>query len=82
MPQLGVFSNPYLLGAVAISALLQFSVVTLPFARPFFESATHFAWEWALLFVLALTPVTFLELTKVVRARLNKPAAESTNGRR
>lgn len=67
--QLGLWSNPVLLGAVVVSALLQLSIVTIPYARPVFESVNHFAWEWALLFFLALTPFTIIELTKWFRAR-------------
>ena len=66
-PQLGLFSNPHLLGAVAVSALLQLSVIMLPFARPLFEAATHFAWEWALIALLALTPATLIEAAKLAR---------------
>jgi Ca2+-transporting ATPase len=68
MPELGLFSNPYLFGAVAVSALLQLSVVTLPFARPVFEAVQHFTWEWALLALLALTPVTVIEGVKLLGA--------------
>jgi Ca2+-transporting ATPase len=70
MPELGLFSNPALLGAIAVSGLLQFSVVTLPFARPVFETASHFVGEWGLLALLALTPVTVIEVTKLLRAWL------------
>jgi len=72
MPQLGLFSNPYLFGAVAVSALLQLSVVTLPFARLVFESVEHFAWEWGLLGVLSFTPVTVVELFKIARAEAGR----------
>ncbi|MCI0464389.1 MAG: cation-translocating P-type ATPase [Gemmataceae bacterium] len=68
MPELGLFTNPYLFAAVAISGLLQLSVVTLPFAQPMFETAVHFGWEWGLLFGLALTPVTVIEVFKLLRA--------------
>jgi Ca2+-transporting ATPase len=67
--QLGVFTNPYLLGTIAVSALLQLSVVTVPFARSIFESTGHFAGEWLLVMVLALIPVTVMELTKMLKAR-------------
>jgi Ca2+-transporting ATPase len=70
MPELGFFSNPALLGAIGVSCLLQLSVVTLPFARPVFETAAHFAWEWWLIGLLAITPVTVIEVAKLVRARL------------
>jgi P-type Ca2+ transporter type 2C len=72
MPELGLFSNPYLFGAIVISGLLQLSVVTLPFAQPVFGVATHLAWEWLLIGALALTPVTIIELVKLLRAALRK----------
>jgi Ca2+-transporting ATPase len=82
MPELGPFTNPALVGAVAVSCLLQLSVVTLPFARPVFETAAHFGWEWVLLLVLALTPVTVIEVTKLVQARVRRPEpTDQTNGR-
>jgi Ca2+-transporting ATPase len=66
MPVLGLFSNPALFAAVGLSMLLQLSVVMLPLAHPFFESAQHFAWEWALVFGLALVPVTVIEVLKII----------------
>jgi Ca2+-transporting ATPase len=76
LPELGLFSNPFLFGAVAVSALLQLSVVTLPFARPVFESVQHFAWEWVLLAVLALMPVTVIEVTKWLHAKWVMPRGD------
>ena len=55
---------------MAISGLLQMSVVLIPFARPVFETVMHPLWEWAVLISLALTPVTVIELTKLARQRL------------
>ena len=69
MPQLGWFSNPHLLGAIVVSGLLQLSVMTLPFAQPVFEVASQLAWEWLLIALLSLTPVTIIELVKLVRTR-------------
>ena len=72
MPELGLFSNPHLFGAIVISGLLQLSVVTLPFAQPVFGVATHLVWEWLLIGALALTPVTIIEVVKLLRAALRK----------
>lgn len=65
--QLGPGTNPYIFGAVAISALLQFGIITLPFVRPVFEASTHTSAEWLVLVALALTPVTVIELIKLAR---------------
>lgn len=69
--QLGLWTNPHLLGAIGLSALLQLIIITLPFARPVFEAVGHTAWEWVLLGMLALVPVTVLEGVKMVRDRLS-----------
>ena len=68
MPELGLLSNPFLLGAIIISGLLQISVVTLPFAQPVFEVATHLTWEWLPLIALSLAPVTVIEVVKLIKA--------------
>jgi Ca2+-transporting ATPase len=68
LPQLGFFTNPHLLGAILVSGLLQLSAVTLPFSHGVFGTASHPVWEWAVVFGLALVPVTVIEVTKVVLA--------------
>jgi Ca2+-transporting ATPase len=66
MPALGLFTNRYLVGAILVSLLLQLAVVTLPFAQPVFETATHLRTEWFILAGLSLLPVTVLEMAKLV----------------
>lgn len=69
--QLGLFTNPYLLGAIGVSALLQLSVVTMPFARPVFEAVQHFMSEWLLLIGLAFMPLVAFESFKFIRQLMN-----------
>jgi Ca2+-transporting ATPase len=69
LPQLGPFTNRWLVAAIALSAMLQLLVVTVPFLQPFFKVVpVAFAWEWGLIALLALAPVTVVEVTKLVRA--------------
>lgn len=70
--QLGPWTNPYVFAAVAISALLQVSIVELPFARPVFETTSHTSLEWFVLTSLALAPVTVIELVKLGRQRWSR----------
>jgi P-type Ca2+ transporter type 2C len=63
--ELGVFTNPYLLGAIVISSLLQVSAIALPFSRPVFQTVAHPLEEWGAVLLLALLPVTVLELGKI-----------------
>ena len=82
MPELGLFSNPHLLGAIVISGLLQLSVVTLPFAQPVFGVTAHPSWEWLLVLLLALTPVTIIEVGKLLRAYFVSDKALAVGGGR
>ena len=70
LPQLGVLSNPWLLGAIAVSASLQLAAVTLPFLKPLFKVETiGFNWEWVMIVALASVPVSVIEIAKLLRAR-------------
>ena len=71
LPQLGAFTNPWLIGAIAASALLQGAVLSVPPIRPLFHvTGVGLTWHWPLIAVLALVPVTFVEVAKLIRARL------------
>ncbi|MBC8353180.1 MAG: cation-translocating P-type ATPase [Planctomycetes bacterium] len=78
MPELGLFTNPHLIGAIAISGLLQLSVVTLPFARPIFEVATSLGKTWLLIVALALAPVTVIEGAKIVMKLFERATSPTT----
>ncbi len=68
LPQLGLFTNPHLLGAILISGLLQLAAVAIPAAHPVFGTTGHPFTEWLLVFGLALVPVTIVEVAKLGRA--------------
>jgi P-type Ca2+ transporter type 2C len=68
--QLGPFTNWYLFAALVSSGLLQVGTVVLPPARTIFETVPHTLTEWVVLGLLALTPVTIIEISKVVRQQL------------
>jgi Ca2+-transporting ATPase len=63
--RIGVFSNRYMLYAVALSAGLLLLVVNLPFLQPIFN--THFlaGREWLVVLGLALIPAIAEEFTKL-----------------
>jgi Ca2+-transporting ATPase len=62
--ELGFFTNPWLLGAIAVSMLLQVSVVTLPYAQDVFQVGDEPGRDWLLVAGLSLVPVTLIELAK------------------
>jgi Ca2+-transporting ATPase len=63
--ELGVWKNPYLLGAFAGSALLQIAATALPYSRPVLQTVAHPVWEWCVLLLMSLVPVTAIELGKL-----------------
>ncbi len=64
--QLGIWTNPQLLLAIAVSGMLQLSVVVFPFTQQVFDVRTHSLLEWSAIVALALTPVTFIEIGKLI----------------
>jgi Ca2+-transporting ATPase len=72
--QLGVWTNPHLLLAIAVSGLLQISVAVFPFSRGVFDVPAHMALEWAAIVVLAAAPVTLIEVGKMILARTRRVA--------
>lgn len=80
--RLGFLVNPALLAAITISALLQVAVVTIPFARPFFEVGTEVRHEWLIVLGLSLLPLTVIEVAKCLGggARLSLPTRPWSDG--
>jgi Ca2+-transporting ATPase len=79
MPELGLFSNPYLLAAIVISVVLQVGTVTVPGVRRVFGIDELPTWDWWLILAIALAPVTIVEVTKLIRAwfsadSINRPS--------
>lgn len=69
--QLRLWTNPVLLLAIGVSGLLQLSIVVFPFTRSVFDVLPHTAFEWMSIVVLALLPVSMIEVVKIV-ARKNR----------
>ena len=66
LPRLGMLTNPWLVGAVAASALLQLAVLTIPPLRPLFHASGEWTSNGMLIAGLALTPVVVVELGKLL----------------
>ena len=64
---LGPSTNLCVFADVAVSSLLQLGIIELPFARPIYETTEHSMREWLVLVALALTPVTVIEVVKLIR---------------
>ncbi|WP_027363649.1 calcium-transporting P-type ATPase, PMR1-type [Desulfotruncus alcoholivorax] len=54
--EIGLFTNPHLVGAVLISMLLQVSVTYLPFLNPIFHTVPLGLGHWVIILVFAVFP--------------------------
>jgi Ca2+-transporting ATPase len=80
--QLGVWTNPSLILAIVVSGMLQLSIVVFPFTQHVFDLPAHASHEWVAIVLLALTPVTIVELGKMCIARLKGgPTGESVTAK-
>ena len=68
--RIGFFRNPALLAAIAVAALLQAAVVTLPATRQVFDVETALGREWLLVIGLAIVPMAVVESRKWLCERL------------
>jgi Ca2+-transporting ATPase len=62
---LGLFSNKWLLGAIALSVLLQIGVVHLPFMNPIFGTTALTLFDWALAAAIGASVLVFGEIVKL-----------------
>ncbi|GGM26085.1 calcium-transporting ATPase [Paraliobacillus quinghaiensis] len=68
----GVFSNKYVLGAVAVCFAL-YSLTILPFTRDIFYIPATFGWnEWVIATALAIAAVIMMEIVKVIYHKISK----------
>jgi Ca2+-transporting ATPase len=75
--RLGLFTNPYLLGAVGASILLQMAVIYVPFLQNVFQTVPLSARDLGVAFVLSTAVLWVAEgeklLGKALSARKNSP---------
>jgi Ca2+-transporting ATPase len=70
---LGLFTNKWLLGGVALSALVQLAVMVIPALEPFFKiDVSGLDSHWLMIGALSVTPVLVLELSKLARGGTRK----------
>ena len=81
--EVGVFTNLWLLGVVVLSVLMQLGMHYLPAIQAVFEIGPLSAADCALTVVVALGPVTVIELSKLFRrwGSAEKPTPQSVQSR-
>lgn len=67
--QLGIFSNRPLIGAIALTILLQLAVIYLPFANTLFKTQPLNMGELAICFGLSFVIVVAVEIEKLVKKK-------------
>ena len=70
---LGLFSNKFLLGAVALTVLLQLAVIYLPFLNTIFKTAPLSMQELLVCFALPLIVFVAVEIEKMIVRRTLQP---------
>lgn len=65
--EVGLFSNKYLIGAIALSSALLLSVIFIPPLRVIFELAMLDGIHWLYVILLSLVPMTISEIFKKIR---------------
>lgn len=63
--QIGLFSNKFLIGAIIIGFLLQFSVISIPFLANAFKVHNLPLSDWVIVIVFALIPLIVNEIIKI-----------------
>jgi len=76
MPRLGYFSNPQLLGAIVLGCGVQITLMLIPPTRHLLKTAPLTTSAWLLVVVLALIPVTCVEVPKLLRPLFAKGDAQ------
>lgn len=64
--QLGLFTNMYLIGAIAVSAVLQLIVIVVPFFNGIFRVVQLNLEQWAIVLVASLAIIPIVEVAKAV----------------
>jgi Ca2+-transporting ATPase len=67
--KMGVFSNSYLTGAIAVSALLQIMVVVIPYFNSIFRVKQLNLEQWGIVLLASLAIIPVVELVKLTHRR-------------
>lgn len=70
--QIGLFSNPYLIGAIIMGLLLQLGVISIPFLANAFKLQNLSPRDWTLVIVFALIPFAVNEIIKLLQRMVKK----------
>jgi P-type Ca2+ transporter type 2C len=69
---LGLFTNLYLIGAIAFSALLQVIVILVPFLNRIFRVSALNSEQWLIVIIASLSIIPMVEIVKVLQRSVRK----------
>jgi P-type Ca2+ transporter type 2C len=71
----GLFTNPYLVGAVLISTIMQLSVIYLPPLQAIFKTTALHSWQWIFILCVAGGPSVLIGFVRLLKnSWLGKPS--------
>ena len=65
--EVGLFTNPYLVGAVLVSTIMQLSVIYLPTLQVIFKTAPLQSWQWIFILCIAGGPSVLIGFTRLLK---------------
>ncbi len=65
--RIGIFSNRYLIGAIAVSALLQLIVIIVPFLNDIFRVTTLNLTQWGIVLAASIAIIPIAEVIKIIQ---------------
>lgn len=65
--EVGLLTNPYLVGAVMVSTIMQLSVIYLPPLQSIFKTTALHSWQWMLILCVAGGPSVLLGFVRFIR---------------
>jgi Ca2+-transporting ATPase len=66
--EVGLFSNPYLVGAVLISTLMQLSVIYFPPLQVIFKTVPLVSWQWVLILCVTGGPSVLMGFARLFKS--------------
>jgi len=65
--EVGLFTNPYLVGAVLISTIMQLSVIYFPSLQAIFKTAPLVSWQWIFILCVAGGPSVLIGFVRLIK---------------
>jgi Ca2+-transporting ATPase len=70
--EVGIFSNPFLVGAVLVSTIMQLSVIYLPYLQIIFKTTPLDGWQWLLILLVSGGPSVLIGFVRLLRSAFRR----------